>query len=90
VVSGSKPEHGVGGFETYAPIEGVYTIRFLDQTFSLQMNGQFTRVTFTRGVTAEAQVRLISRALPMSQAQAWRQRFESDPQTRGLFNLEDI
>jgi hypothetical protein len=90
VVSGSKPEHGVGGFETYAPIEGVYTIRFLDQTFSLQMNGQFTRVTFTRGVTAEAQARLISRALPMSQAQAWLQRVESDPQTRGLFNLEDI
>lgn len=49
VTSGSKPEYGVGGFEVYAIQHGTYSIQFLDQTFTLQIEGQFTRVTFTRG-----------------------------------------
>jgi len=89
VMSGSKPEYGVGGFETYAPQDGTYTIQFLDQTFSLQMDGRFTRVTFTRGAPVEVQARLVSGLMPRSQADAWLQYFESDEQTRGLFTLEE-
>ena len=89
VMSGSKPEYGVGGFETYAPQDGTYTIQFLDQTFSLPMDGRFTRVTFTRGVPVEVQARLVSGLMPRSQADAWLQYFESDEQTRGLFTLEE-
>lgn len=92
VVSGSKPEYGVGGFEIYATQKGTYTLQFLDQTFTLQMDGQFTRVTFTRGTSAaahEPQVRLISSPMPTSQANAWLGYFESNEQTRGLFTLDE-
>jgi hypothetical protein len=90
VVSGSKPEYGVGGFETYAPRSGAYTIQFLDQTFTVQMSGQFTRVTFIRGISVETYARLVSARLPFSQADAWLQHFEADEQTRGLFTLEEL
>jgi hypothetical protein len=90
VVSGSKPEYGVGGFETYAARNGTYTIQFLDQTFTVSMDGQFTRVTFRRGAAGETQARLISAGLPRSQADAWLQYFESDQRTRGLFTVENV
>jgi hypothetical protein len=90
LVSGSKPEYGVGGFETYAARNGAYTIQFLDQTFTVSMDGQFTRVTFRRGTGVETQARLASAGLPRSQADAWLQYFESDPRTRGLFTLENL
>ena len=89
VTSGSKPEYGVGGFEIYAPKTGAYTVQFLDQTFTVQMAGQFTRVTFTQGVPIETQARLISPPMPLSQADAWLAYFESSEQTRGLFKLEE-
>jgi hypothetical protein len=54
------------------------------------MNGQFTRVTFTRTVPAEGEARLVSAVVPLSDARAWLQYFESDPKTRGLFNLEEM
>jgi hypothetical protein len=45
--SGSKAEYGVGGFETYANIPGMYRVQFLDQTFEIPLSGrQFTKVTF--------------------------------------------
>jgi hypothetical protein len=91
VISGSKLEYGVGGFEIYATQKGTYTIQFLDQTFTLPMDGQFTRVTFTRGISVEAQeaqVRLASAPMPLSKANAWLQHLESDERTRGLFTLE--
>lgn len=91
VMSGSKPEYGAGGFETYAPRSGTYTIQFLDQTFTVGMDGQFTRVTFRRGAPpVEPQAQLVSKPMPRSQAQTWLQSFESDPQTRGLFTLEEL
>jgi hypothetical protein len=91
VISGSKPEYGVGGFEIYATEKGTYSIQFLDQTFSLPMDGQFTRVTFTRGTPVEAEearARLASAPMSLSKANAWLQHFESDERTRGLFTLE--
>jgi hypothetical protein len=89
VVSGSKPEYGAGGFEVYAPQTGTYTIQFLDQTFSVPMSGQFTRVTFTRTAPPQGKARLVSEPVSLSDARAWLQYFESDPKTRGLFNLEE-
>jgi hypothetical protein len=88
VVSGSKPEYGAGGFEVYAPQRGTYTIQFLDQAFTLGMDGRFTGVTFIRGIPVESQARLVSPPIPLSQADAWLQYFESDDQTRGLFSVE--
>lgn len=90
VTSGSKTEYGVGGFETYAPRSGTYTIQFLDQTFSLPLDGQFTHVTFKRGAAGETQARLVSAKLPHLQADAWLQYFEADQRTRGLFTLEEV
>jgi hypothetical protein len=89
VTSGSKPEYGAGGFEVYAPRIGAYTVQFLDQTFTVQMAGQFTRVTFTQGVPVETQARLMSPPMPFSQADAWLEYFESNEQTRRLFKLEE-
>jgi hypothetical protein len=48
VISGSKPEFGSGGFEVYQHGAGEYRIEFLDQSFTLPLDDQFTRVTFTR------------------------------------------
>jgi hypothetical protein len=93
VVSGSKPEFGAGGFETYAHHAGAYTLRFLDQTFQVPMNGQFTRVTFWRRAApapAEAGARLVSRPMSRSEVRAWLDRLDSDPQTRGLFSVEEL
>jgi hypothetical protein len=89
VVSGSKPEYGVGGWEVYATETGTYTIKFLDQTFSLPMAGQYTHVTFTHGVPVETQARLVSPFMPLTQADAWLSLFESEAQTKGLFTLEE-
>ncbi|HMR67456.1 MAG TPA: hypothetical protein PKE64_25875, partial [Anaerolineae bacterium] len=46
VVSGSKPEHGVGGFELEAWEPGTYTLEFLGRRFHLNLLGRITRVTF--------------------------------------------
>lgn len=47
VVSGSKPEHGYGGFEMLAPNIGTYTLEFLDQSFKVRTQNQSTIVVFT-------------------------------------------
>lgn len=92
VMSGSKPEYGVGGWEVYATNTGTYTIQFLDQTFTLPMSGQYTQLTFKRGVQiqAQAQARLVSKSMPFPQADTWLQSFESHEQTQGLFTLEEL
>jgi hypothetical protein len=48
VISGSKPEHGVGGFELEAWESGTYTLEFLGRRFHLNLLGRLTRVTFRR------------------------------------------
>ncbi|MBC8255148.1 MAG: carboxypeptidase regulatory-like domain-containing protein [Ardenticatenia bacterium] len=90
VVSGSKPEHGVGGFEVGAPQRGSYTIQFLDQTFNLPVDGRFTRIILIRGThPIESQANIVSQTMPMSQAHDWLQYFESDPKTRGVFQVDE-
>jgi hypothetical protein len=48
VMSGSKPEFGPGGFETYAQVPGKYVLEFLGEQFELELDGQFTKVLFDR------------------------------------------
>jgi hypothetical protein len=49
LTSGSKPEHGPGGFETYADKRGTYKIQFMGATFEIPLSGQqLTKVTFNR------------------------------------------
>ncbi len=48
LISGSKPEHGPGGFETYANIPGTYKIQFMSQNFEISLGGQFTKIVFNQ------------------------------------------
>jgi hypothetical protein len=48
LTSGSKPEHGPGGFETYANIPGLYKIQFMGQNFEINMGGQLTKLVFNQ------------------------------------------
>ncbi|OQY33241.1 MAG: hypothetical protein B6243_06690 [Anaerolineaceae bacterium 4572_5.2] len=53
--SGSKPEFGAGGFEATVTNPGVYTLKFLDQQFTVQMDGKTTaRLHFSTGDQATA------------------------------------
>jgi hypothetical protein len=54
------------------------------------MSGQYTHLTFKRGIHIQAQARLVSHSMPFPQADAWLQHFESDELTRGLFTLEEL
>jgi hypothetical protein len=53
VISGSKPEHGPGGFEVVAPHQVEYTLAFLEQTFVVQMKDGSTFVTFSEPAPPE-------------------------------------
>jgi hypothetical protein len=46
-VSGSKPEHGPGGFEIVAPHTVMHTLTFLDERFEILMKDGITFVTLT-------------------------------------------
>jgi hypothetical protein len=49
LTSGSKPEHGAGGFETYANVPGTYKIQFMGQNFEIPLSGQqFTKIIFNQ------------------------------------------
>ncbi|MBN1992470.1 MAG: SpoIID/LytB domain-containing protein [Anaerolineae bacterium] len=90
VTSGSKPEYGVGGFEIYAPLTGDYVVQFLDQTFTIPMHGQYTRVTFRRVEgPEEGKVLLVSTSMPRDEAETLRQGLETHPATKGLFEIVD-
>jgi hypothetical protein len=47
VTSGSKPEHGSGGFEVLAPHAATYTVAFLGETFLVQTREGTTLLSFT-------------------------------------------
>lgn len=54
LISGSKPEHGPGGFETYANLPGTYKIQFMDQNFEISLDGQFTKIIFNQMANPDA------------------------------------
>ena len=65
LTSGSKLEYGLGGFELYAQQPGRYLIEFLDQTFELQLTGQFTKVIFERSMSP-AQPEFTAASVPVA------------------------
>jgi hypothetical protein len=87
LISGSKPEHGKGGFETPIWNNGIYTVRFLDQTFQVLIQDDFVFVTFTE-LTGEDKARLITAWLPEAEAQELWQDLEENETYRGLFKIE--
>lgn len=91
ITSGHKPEFGVGGFEIYAPLIGDYTLQFLGETFTIPMNGEYTKVTFrwVEGPPVEEKKVIISDLLPQSEAQALYTGLENHPDTRGIFKIVD-
>jgi hypothetical protein len=60
LMSGSKPEHGPGGFETYANIAGLYKLQFMGQNFEISMGGQFTKLVFNQMADPES-VQVVTR-----------------------------
>jgi hypothetical protein len=57
--------------------------------FEIPMNGQYTHLTFHKGVTPpEEQVRLVSTPMPRTQAENILQtELETNPATQGLFKV---
>jgi len=53
VVSGSKREHGEGGFEVLAPHVATYTVSFLGRSFEVQTEGRAAILTFTEEAPVE-------------------------------------
>ena len=49
VLTGSKTEYGVGGFEFYAIEKGTYTLQIEDKRFEVPADGQTIRLTFRKG-----------------------------------------
>ena len=91
LVSGSRPNLGAGGFQAPALMRGTYTVQFLDQTFKLPVDGQYTLVTAVRSVSASGtQVRLVSAPMALSHARGVLQRLDADPATRGLFKVDEV
>lgn len=94
VVSGSRPQVGEGGFLAPALQRGTYTIQFLDQTFRVSIDGQYTFLNFARETThavrGERQARLVSHRLPASLAHTLLQHLEADAATRGQFELDEL
>ncbi len=94
VISGAKLEYGLGGFEAYAPETGIYTLQFQDKTFSIPMEGKMVYLTFHQGEAEapapEPQARLVSQAMPQSQAQTLWQQFEARAELQGVFKVEQV
>jgi hypothetical protein len=92
VISGSKPEWGVGGFEIYATELGNYIVQFLGQRFTIPVQGQFTKAIFRKDSgPPDEQVRLVSVLLPRARAEAiLRGELEADADTRGLFTVQGV
>jgi hypothetical protein len=69
VISGSKTEYGPGGFEAPVWADAVFTLRFLDETFQVEVSHEVVLLTFSEnesgttddgGEDPEAQSRLVT------------------------------
>jgi len=89
VVSGSKPEYGPGGFEVPIWTTGLYTIRFLDQTFKVNLGDETVVVTFVERSAADADARLVSRWRPAEYTRALWQQLQSMAEFVNLFSIEE-
>ena len=86
LLSGSKPEYGIGGFETPIWRDGTYTIRFYDQSFSVEIQDETLYVTCTTSETMQG--RLISDWTPQITATQRLERLQENPTFRDIFRSE--
>jgi hypothetical protein len=89
VKSGSKVEYGPGGFEILAWADGPHIIEFLDQTFQVEIQGNFALVTFEESeVQLPGKARLVTLWMNEADAEAWLAHFAQHEAYRELFTLE--
>ncbi|MBI3733548.1 MAG: SpoIID/LytB domain-containing protein [Chloroflexi bacterium] len=86
VVSGSKPEHGAGGFEVLCWQDGNFTVAFLDQHFVVPVNGSFTRADFVE--LKNGGTRLASGLLTRDEAERRLADLQAVEMVRDLFGIE--
>ncbi len=86
VVSGSKPEFGVGGFEVLCWTDGLFTLSFLGQNFGVEVGGSFTQVSFVELQGGSA--RLVSGWMTRDEAERWLEHLQSVPSYRDIFGIE--
>ncbi len=90
VSSGSKPEHGAGAFEVPIWTHGLYTIRFLDQTFQVEINDETVIATFIEGGDPPvSDTRLASAWQPLTYAQELLGQLQGNPAFSDWFSLEE-
>jgi len=88
--SGSKAEHGPGGFEVPVWANGLYTLDFLDQRFQAMVQGDFLFLTFAQ-ISPETPplARLASDWMEQGEAEALWGNLEGDERYEGLFLLNE-
>jgi hypothetical protein len=86
VISGSKAEHGVGGWEINAWGRGIYTVEFEGQCFDVPVQGETVVASFEEGEKPE-QARLVSTWMNREEAETLFQILE-DQFFPGIFSLE--
>lgn len=88
--SGSKAEHGPGGFEVPVWSNGLYTLTFLDQRFQVVVQGDFLFLTFTQ-ISPEplSRARLASDWMEQSKAKALWRKLKNNEEYEGLFLLDE-
>jgi len=87
VVSGSKAEHDVGGWEVNAWGRGIYTVEFEGQSFQVAVEGQTVIATFEEGEPPEPKARLVSTWMGREDAETMLQVLE-EQFFPGVFSLE--
>jgi len=86
--SGSKKEHGEGGFEFVLWHWGVHTIQFLDQAFEIEAMGDTIYALFEKTGEAPLEVRLVSSRIPRGDAEELLEELE-DKGFAGIFSIEE-
>jgi len=88
--SGSKSEHGPGGFEVPIWANGLYALEFLDQGFQAMVQGDFLFLTFTQSSPeALPLARLASDWMGQGEAEDLWSNLEGDERYEGLFLLDE-
>jgi hypothetical protein len=92
VTSGSKGEYGAGGFEVPVWADTVYTLRFLEQTFEVEVNHELVIVTFTKNSSGDegsevvgAESRLVTDWMELAKVEDL---FKDLSRYEGVFSLE--
>ncbi|HJX39047.1 MAG TPA: SpoIID/LytB domain-containing protein [Anaerolineae bacterium] len=92
VLSGSKTEYGQGGFEAPVWADAVYTLRFLDEAFQVDVSREVVVLTFSEkapqgedGEVSESQSRLVTDWMEPRTAQ---ELFGDLSRYQGLFAVE--